>query len=135
MVAEPHIVDASVAEAVRRTGGVTTTALVTRDLGATAFLTGITELPPGGSIPLHTHNCEESVTVLSGRGAFEWDGGSAEMSSMDTTLVPAGLPHRFLNPTSAPLRIFWVYGSANATRTIVDTGETFPVGSHAERDL
>jgi len=37
------------------------------------------------------------------------------------------VPHRFENPGSGRLRILFTYGSPHATRTIVASGETFPV--------
>lgn len=108
---------------VDRGGGVRTVHLVT-DAIATQFLNGTTEFDPGASLPLHSHDCEESVVVLKGQATFEADGEVFELEAGDTTWVPAGVVHRFLNRGAGPLRILWIYGSATATRTIAGTWET-----------
>src|SRR3546814_15626798 len=51
-----------------RGGGIVTIPLATAARGARAMLTGITTIAPGSAVPPHTHNCEESVVVLSGQG-------------------------------------------------------------------
>jgi hypothetical protein len=55
------------------------------------------------------------------------------MERGDATWVPPGAVHRLLNHGEAPLRILWTYGSVGAIPTIAATGETFRVGSDAER--
>ena len=89
------------------------------------MLNGITRIPPGAAIPLHFHNCEESVLVLEGAGVAEVDGEEIEVLAGDVTWLPAEVPHRFRCPSDgATLVIFWTYASAGATRTLVETGET-----------
>jgi|SRR5438093_3589709 len=104
---------------VERGGGVRTWHLVTVDRGATEFLTGITEFDPDAALSPHFHNCQESVIVLGGRAIFEAAGTEAELGANAVTLVPTGTVHCFRNPGPARLRILFVYGSVNATRTIV----------------
>jgi putative monooxygenase len=104
-----------------RGGGVWTVRLVAPAVGAAEFLSGITGFAPGASLALHSHNCEESVTVLEGLAAFECDGRTRELRAGDTTWVPTGAVHRFLNPGPGAMRILWVYGRVDATRTIVAT--------------
>lgn len=115
------------APVVDRGGGVKTTYLATGDLGARAFMTGTTEFEPGASVRPHSHNCEESVAVLAGRGRFECEGRAVELSVGDATWVPVGATHRFVNVGSGPLRIIWTYGSADPTRTFADSGETITI--------
>jgi SAM-dependent methyltransferase len=100
-------------------------------MGAGEFLSGVTEFDPGASLPLHWHNCEESVVVVDGMALFECDGRSVEMVAGEATWLPAGSVHRFANRGDSRLRIHWTYGSTSATRTIADTGETFEVGPPA----
>lgn len=118
-----------------RGGGNRTVPLVTRAVGTRQMLNGITIIAPGSAIPLHTHNCEESVLVLEGSGIAEIDGRSYRVERLDTTWIPAGVPHRFRNASqSDALHIFWTYASVDATRTLVETGETRPVSAeHAKR--
>ncbi|MGL4966643.1 MAG: cupin domain-containing protein [Inquilinus sp.] len=107
-----------------RGGGARTVPLVTGGIGSTSLLNGITEFAPDGAIPLHTHNCEESVMVLEGEALVEIAGVPHRMGVHDTTWVPAGVPHRFVNAGPGRLRIFWTYASVDATRTLVATGDT-----------
>jgi quercetin dioxygenase-like cupin family protein len=98
-------------------------------------LNGITSFAPGAAIPLHKHNCEESVLVLEGKALVEVDGETRELVAFDTTWIAANVPHRFVNASSdAPMRIFWTYASIDADRTIIATGETRPIAAeHAQR--
>jgi quercetin dioxygenase-like cupin family protein len=115
-----------------RGGGVRTVHLVTGAI-ATQFLNGTTEFDPGASLPLHSHDCEESVVVLQGQAAFEAEGEVVELEAGDTTWVPAGVVHRFFNRGPGPMRILWIYGTVTANRTMAATGETFPIGSSGDR--
>jgi quercetin dioxygenase-like cupin family protein len=115
---------------VDRGGGVRTFAVVTKDLGATQFLSGVTEFVPGASIPLHSHNCEESVVILDGIAALELQGGERfELEPGDATWILAGSTHRIANIGRDVLRILWIYGRVDATRTLASTGKTYPIGS------
>jgi putative monooxygenase len=128
-----HVIRPAECASVAREVGVRTTHLVTAERGAIDFLTGITEFEPGASLPLHTHNCDESVTVIEGTAMFEYAGQAQELQTFETTLVPANEPHRFFNAGDSPMRILFFYGSIAATRTIVETGETFGIGSDRDR--
>jgi len=108
-----------------RGNGIRTTPLVTAGVGSREMLNGITTLDPGAAVPLHTHNCEESVLVLSGRARAHIDGVETDVRPGDTSWIPAGVPHFFRNVSdSEPMSIFWTYASIDATRTIVATGVT-----------
>ncbi|MCC2687268.1 MAG: hypothetical protein K0S21_71 [Rhizobiaceae bacterium] len=108
-----------------RGGGARTIPLVNRASGTTSFINGITIFEPGAAIPLHKHNCEESVMLLEGKAIAEIDGERHVLKPQDTTFIPAGLPHRFINASSSePMKILWIYATVDATRTIVETGDT-----------
>jgi putative monooxygenase len=113
-----------------RGGGARTVPLVTAALGSKEMLNGITSFQPGAAIPLHSHNCEESVIILEGSAVFELDGVEHELKRYDTTWIPPNVPHRFRNASDRdPLRIFWTYASVDATRTMIGTGETRSIAS------
>src|SRR5690606_37299030 len=80
-----------------RGGGARTIPLVTRKSGSTSILNGITTFEGGAEIPLHKHNCEESVMVLEGRAIAVIDGIEHNLSPLDTTWIPADVPHYFKN--------------------------------------
>jgi quercetin dioxygenase-like cupin family protein len=113
-----------------RGGGARTTPLVLPSIGASTFINGITEFAPGTAIPFHSHNCEESVMLLSGHAYLDIDGQVEQLKPWDTTFIPPNVPHRFRNMSDTePMTILWIYASPQATRTLIDTGETRPVAA------
>ena len=107
-----------------RSGGASTTQMITPETGAKEILNGFTNIPPGGGIALHFHNCEESVLIVSGDAIVEINDTEQQASAPDVVWVDAGVHHRFRNASDTEwLRIFWTYASADATRTFVETGE------------
>lgn len=105
-----------------RGNGARTIPLVTRKCGSTSMINGITAFDPGAKVGVHFHNCEESVLVLEGEAIAEIDGQRHRLKAGDTTWLPAGVPHRFLNESDSLMRIFWTYADISATRTMVETG-------------
>lgn len=109
----------------QRGGGAKTIPLVTRRTGSTSFINGITIFEPGAAIPLHKHNCEESVMLLEGTAVAEIDGVEHPIRAGDITFIPANVPHRFRNVSDRDgMKILWIYASVDATRTLIDTGDT-----------
>lgn len=108
-----------------RGNGVVTTPLVTAGRGSKSMLNGITRIAPGAAVPLHIHNCEESVVVMAGTGKVHIDGVETPVTPGITSWIPPEVPHCFLNlEGSEPLVIFWTYASIDATRTVIATGVT-----------
>ena len=117
-----------------RGGGIYSTPLVVEATGAKDFSSGVTSFPPGASIALHTHDADEQVTLLEGEGTAEIEGRQEPVNPYDTTFIPAGVPHRFINRGVGNMRILWVYGSVQVTRTYVETGEeTSQFGNLSQR--
>lgn len=111
-------------ERVERGDGIESVRLTPTPLLGQGFSMGITSFPPGSAIRLHSHNTIEQVTVLEGEGVAVLNGEEHPARPYDTTQIPAGEFHRFVNTGSVPMRILWVYGSTHVTRTFADTGET-----------
>lgn len=119
---EPAILRPDVLPVNDRGNGARTIPLVTRKCGSTSLINGITAFDPGAKIGVHFHNCEESVMILEGEAIAEIGGERYPLKAGDTTWIPPNVPHRFLNESNRPMRIFWTYADINATRTMVATG-------------
>jgi quercetin dioxygenase-like cupin family protein len=91
MIALPAILHPAALPVKDRGGGIRTTPLVTAGVGSTQMLNGITMLDPGAAVPLHIHNCEESVLLLSGDAIATIDGIEHRLSPGDTSWIPAGI--------------------------------------------
>lgn len=125
MSSKPAVLRPSDIPARQRGGGAKTIPLVTRRTGSTSFINGITIFEPGAAIQMHMHNCEESVLMLEGNAVAEIDGIEYPVSAGDVTFIPAGLPHRYRNVSATEgMRILWTYASIDATRTLIETGDT-----------
>lgn len=126
--AKSALLNADTRPKISRGGGATTVQMVTPECGAGAFLSGFTDIPPGAAIPLHVHNCEEAVLIVSGQATIDVDGAQFAAKAGEIVWQQANVPHRFLNASATErLRIYWTYASVSATRTLVDTGETTPI--------
>ncbi len=123
-MANAHIFRFEAIPSVDRGEGISTKPLVSKAVGSTKLTNGVTTFPPGSALRLHSHNCDESVTLIVGEGVAEIDGRQTPLKPFDTTFVPAGVPHRFLNTSAKPMSILWNYTSVDVTRTFADTGET-----------
>jgi len=86
--------------------------------------TGISEYPVGSGAPLHCHNCDEQVLILSGEGFVEAEGVRTDLKRHDTAYVEAGKYHRYQNTGDTPMVILWIYPQAYVTRTFADTSRT-----------
>lgn len=122
-------------EPVDRGNGVGTLPYVGHWNSVTAGMTsGVTVFGPGTSVPLHSHNVEEIILVLQGRASAVIDGERYDLHVGDSTWVPAGVDHHFFNHGDTQMRIYWVYGGREVTRTICATGETVPHLSPRDRN-
>ncbi len=108
-----------------RGGGIKTWPLIEhRGTPHARFTTGMSAFPKSQGAPMHSHNCDEQVTLLEGVGEVEVDGKVTPLKQYDTTYIPANKPHCFRNTGDAPMRILWIYASHHVTRTFAATGET-----------
>ena len=128
-----HILEFDKLPEVDRGTGVKTKLLAHKELGSKNITNGITRFEPGAKIALHYHNCDESVAIIEGEAVAEVDGNRHVMHKWDTTFVPAGVPHRFINDSDKPMAILWTYGASYVTRTFVETGVTVEHMSAADR--
>lgn len=119
-----------------RGGGASTTPLVSPAIGSSSFITGYTTFAPGVEIPFHHHNCQESVVLMEGEALLDIDGQEFPVEPHQVTFIPANVDHRFRNrSTTKPMKILWIYASADATRTLTATGQTHFVSAEHNKPI
>ena len=107
-----------------RGDGIVTKSITTTDQGAENIRTGFTHIRVKGVVPMHTHNCEEQITVLEGRLRTRVGDQTFEAGPMDSYFIYAGVPHGFTNIGDVPVTLMFIYGASYVTRTFMETGET-----------
>lgn len=128
------VIDPLMVEPFDRGNGVVTIPYVGRwNCSVNRVTTGQTVFRPGTGLPLHSHNVDESVLVVDGLATAQIGADHVDLVPGQATWVPAGVPHRFVNRGDGVLRIYWVYGGRDVTRTITATGETFEHLSDKDR--
>ena len=64
----------------------------------------LVDSPPGGGAVLHHHPYEEIFVTLEGEATFTVGDDTIEVSAGQIVVAPAGVPHKFVNSGSGPLR-------------------------------
>lgn len=78
--------------------------------GRVETLAIITEkIAPGDSIPLHTHDVDEAITILDGLADTRLGDESRRVGPGTVIFIPAGVPHGTANAGPEPLQIHAVF--------------------------
>lgn len=101
--------------------------------GSVGICGGYAKFQPATSLPCHTHDYDESITIIEGEAICEVAGRQYRLSGCDTAFVPQGKPHRFLNESTRPMAMIWVYAGSEPSRNIVDV--EYCTGSRTWTDL
>ncbi len=62
------------------------------------------DMPPGHGPRLHTHPYDEVLIVQEGEATFTLGSTTLEVKAGQIAIVPAGVPHKFINSGEGPLR-------------------------------
>jgi quercetin dioxygenase-like cupin family protein len=65
--------------------------------GAKNFVMRVFEIEPEGNTPLHKHDWEHEVFILSGIGTVVSPSGESKVKKGDVIFVPGGEEHQFMN--------------------------------------
>jgi mannose-6-phosphate isomerase-like protein (cupin superfamily) len=71
------------------------------DVNVSFFLV---DCPPGGGAGLHTHPYEEVFVTLEGEATFTVGDDKITVGAGQIVVAPAGVPHKFVNSGSGPLK-------------------------------
>ena len=81
---------------------------------------GYGRFQPGGRLPAHVHDFDESICIIDGTATCLVEGRTAAMSHCATAMVPRGRVHYFINESSAAMEMVWVYAGPMPERIVVD---------------
>jgi quercetin dioxygenase-like cupin family protein len=80
----------------------------------------LSETPPGSGPELHIHPYAEVFVVQDGELAFTVGDATIEANGGQIVIVPAGVPHRFVNLSLAPARHIDIHTSRRMTTEWVE---------------
>jgi 2-keto-3-deoxy-L-rhamnonate aldolase RhmA/quercetin dioxygenase-like cupin family protein len=79
---------------------------------------------PQGRLPAHLHDFDESICIIDGTAICNVEGEVFEMSNRSTALQPRGRIHYFINESSKPMAMLWVYAGPKPDRILIDEEHT-----------
>lgn len=85
------------------TTGTTIRWLINRDNGARTFAMRRFEVQPGGEIPLHDHEADHEIYILSGKGLAFTKNQEIDIEQNMFLYVPPNEPHGYRNPGNETL--------------------------------
>ena len=81
---------------------------------------GYGKFQPGGRLPAHVHDFDESICIVGGTARCLVEGRTYEVGECATAMVPRGRVHYFVNESDAPMEMIWVYAGPMPERIVVD---------------
>lgn len=75
---------------------------------------------PGGATPPHSHDCEEIVMCLSGRGEVHIGGRTHAFGPEQTLALPSGVVHQIFNVGDEPLEMTAVFAATPVAVALPD---------------
>lgn len=75
---------------------------------------GLTKVPPGGWLGLHSHEATEVYHVLSGKGIVHLAGEEKHIGQGSLVFIPSGCVHGVRNTGHDELEFFYVYAADSA---------------------
>ena len=85
------------------------------------------KIDAGASTPVHRHDCEEVIVILSGRATCRYgDGSEATLESDQTLILPPNVVHQICNTGDEDLHILATLSMAPVA-VETETGESMPL--------
>ena len=115
---------------ISRGNGIVNHLIASKSIGARKIHSGITVIPPKISVPAHSHNTEEQVTILEGTLKIILNGEKEiNCNKYDSTFCPSNTQHELINETDEEVHAIIIYGSVDVNRTFSKNGLTVLIGS------
>ena len=115
---------------ISRGNGIVNHLIASKNIGASKIHSGITIIPPKTSVPAHSHNTEEQVTILKGTLKIILNGEKeVNCNRYDSTFITSNIEHELINETNEEVHAIIIYGSVDVNRTFSKTGLTVLIGS------
>jgi quercetin dioxygenase-like cupin family protein len=83
--------------------GVVRRPIVGRDTGSDSLTTSYVTIAPGATTLVHRHQVEEAMFLCKGEGLAVLGDETFPVKAPATLLAPPGVPHGFINNSSAPM--------------------------------
>ena len=81
---------------------------------------GFARFEPGGRLPDHLHDFDESICIIAGDANCLVEGRKYSLSDCATAMVPRGRVHYFVNDSSDPMDMIWVYAGPMPLRIVIE---------------
>lgn len=81
---------------------------------------GFGRFQPGGRLPAHVHDFDESICIIDGNATCLVEGRRYSMNGCATAMVPRGRVHYFVNETETTMDMIWVYAGPMPERIVVE---------------
>lgn len=91
-----------------------------RTLGCEELSGGYGVFAPGARLPCHAHDFDESICIVAGEATCVVEGKRYALSGNATALVPRGRCHYFVNDSSQPMAMIWVYAGPLPLRLVLN---------------
>lgn len=75
---------------------------------------------PGGRLPAHVHDFDESISIITCEATCIVEGRRYSLSGCATAMVPRGRVHYFRNESQDTMSMLWVYAGPMPERIVVD---------------
>jgi 2-dehydro-3-deoxyglucarate aldolase/4-hydroxy-2-oxoheptanedioate aldolase len=75
---------------------------------------------PGGRLPAHVHDFDESICIIDGTANCIVEGRHYPLSDCATALVPRGRVHYFINESPGTMAMLWVYAGPTPERIVIE---------------
>ena len=81
---------------------------------------GFARFQPGGRLPAHLHDFDESICIINGQATCLVEGNRYSLEHCATAMVPRGRVHYFRNDSDHTMDMIWVYAGPMPERIVVE---------------